>query len=186
MTKKQLRQIFQKKRAALTKKEAASLSGKITKRLSKIDEFKNSRIFSIYLPINNEVNTDETIKILIAQDKVVNLPRFFKKANQYYLVQFDNWQKLETGPFGIRQPESTKIVDPAKINLAILPGVAFDKRGVRLGYGKGVFDQLLNNSRAFKIGLAYDFQIVDVLPKEEHDLVMDLVITDSKSFSAKF
>ena len=68
------------------------------------------------------------------------------------------------------------------MDVSIIPGVAFDKKGVRLGYGKGVFDRLLAKSQAFKIGLAYDFQIVDELPREKHDLVMDIVESEKKVF----
>ena len=64
------------------------------------------------------------------------------------------------------------------MEVAIIPGLAFGKNDTRLGYGKGVYDQLLANFKGLKIGLAYDFQIVDKLPKERHDLKMDMVLTE--------
>ena len=122
-------------------------------------------------------------------------PGVSKVSMGYAFAEFTGWQNLEKGPFGILQPIHNRGNKPGlelhykpglrnsfeeNIDLAIIPGVAFDKHGVRLGYGKGVFDKLLADSKAFKIGLAYDFQIVDELPREKHDLVMDFVVTESR------
>ena len=112
--------------------------------------------------------------------KKIFVPYYFKKTDDYQLVEFMDWQNLEKGPYGILQPRGLDTIDPQKIDLAIVPGVVFSTDGVRLGYGKGVYDRLLKESGAIEIGLAYEFQIVNKLPKEKHDLLMDFVITEKK------
>ena len=133
-----------------------------------------------YLAINNEVDTREIIDKLIERGSTIFIPAYFMQNHQYHFAKFNGWKDLEKGPKGIWQPANSKPVDPKNLEVAILPGVVFSKKGVRLGYGKGVFDRLLSDSFALKIGLAYNFQIVDKLPKEKHDLVMDLVVTEKR------
>lgn len=85
---------------------------------------------------------------------------------------------LEIGPFGIMQPQRASIHSLSSLDLAIIPIVAFNKELYRLGYGKGVYDRLLGNSAALKIGLGYDFQLVSNLPVESHDIRMGFVVTE--------
>ena len=113
------------------------------------------------------------------------MPAYLATNNDYLFTRFDGWQNLEEGPKGILQPRIIKSVDSSLIEVAILPGLAFSKSGVRLGYGKGVFDRLLAKSKAIRIGLAYDFQLVDKIEKEKHDLLMDMVVTEKKVYRMK-
>jgi 5-formyltetrahydrofolate cyclo-ligase len=79
--------------------------------------------------------------------------------------------------FGILEPKTGKLVDPAEIDFAIIPGVAFDKKGNRLGRGKGFYDRTLHKlTRAIKVGIAYEFQLIDSVPVSEHDIPVDKVI----------
>ena len=183
-------------RRKLTDDGVERLSRKICKKFLGLEQLTKAHNISIYLSINNEVKTKSIIDVLMQDGKEIFLPtavilrpeaeesklRSFAIAqdDEYMLVKFSGWKDLEAGPHGILQPTGTTTVDPQSIDVAVIPGVAFDKRGVRLGYGKGVFDRLFSKSKAFKIGLAYDFQIVEELPKEEHDLVMDLVVTEKR------
>ncbi|KKR61473.1 MAG: hypothetical protein UU00_C0013G0049 [Microgenomates group bacterium GW2011_GWC1_40_35] len=165
--KKTLRDIFLSKRLALSKKFIAQTSRNITDKILSVGKIADSQLFSIYLPIKNEVETKLIIDSLNLRDAKILVPAYSTKIKDYVFSKFGNWQSLEKGPRGILQP-------------TILPGLAFSKRGVRLGYGKGVFDRLFSNSKAIRIGLAYDFQIVDKIPQEEHDLVMDIIITEKR------
>ena len=176
--KKTLRDIFLSKRLALSKKFIAQTSRNITDKILSVGKIADSQLFSIYLPIKNEVETKLIIDSLNLRDAKILVPAYSTKIKDYVFSKFGNWQSLEKGPRGILQPRIIEPVDPSLVDVAILPGLAFSKRGVRLGYGKGVFDRLFSNSKAIRIGLAYDFQIVDEIPKEEHDLVMDMVVTE--------
>lgn len=87
--------------------------------------------------------------------------------------------RLELGAFHIEEPSGDNIVDPDILDLIIVPGVAFDKSGNRLGRGKGFYDRLLANTNATKIGVGYEFQLFDELPCEPHDIRMDVVVTQN-------
>lgn len=200
-SKLQLRKRFLAKRRSLEKSFVEQTSRIITKKLLiEIKKIKFSSVL-VYLSVNNEVETKAIIDYLIKDGKRIFLPKYLGDTSEvsYVFAEFTGWQNLEKGPYGILQPSNEQDNKPGLENFykpglkegikdsfggdletAIIPGVAFDKRGVRLGYGKGVFDKLLLNSKAFKIGLAYDFQIVDKLPKEAHDLIMDLIVTEKR------
>ena len=84
---------------------------------------------------------------------------------------------LERGAFDIEEPTGSELADVDDIDLMIIPGVAFDRRRNRLGRGKGFYDRLLSTSKATKIGVGYEFQLMDEMPCEPHDVPMDIVIT---------
>ena len=96
------------------------------------------------------------------------------------LSYINDWNDLSTGAYGILEPREIKIALPEDIQVAIIPGIAFDKKGYRIGYGKGYFDRLLPKMNALKIALAFDFQLLDELPREKHDVKMDMIITDKR------
>ncbi|MDE6843571.1 MAG: 5-formyltetrahydrofolate cyclo-ligase, partial [Muribaculaceae bacterium] len=87
--------------------------------------------------------------------------------------------RLELGSFHIEEPTGDDLVDPSQIEMMVIPGVAFDRRGNRMGRGKGFYDRLLQTAKATKIGVGYEFQLMDEIPTEEHDVPMDIVITQS-------
>jgi 5-formyltetrahydrofolate cyclo-ligase len=178
--KKAFRNIYLTKRLKLSKKFTGQTSKKIAEKLLSLKEIAKSSTFSLYLPINNEIETNLIIDTLILKDARILVPAYFSGIKSYVLSRFVSWQDLEEGPFKIFQPTEIKSVDPSLVEIAIMPGLAFSHKGVRLGYGKGVFDKLFAKSKALKIGLAYDFQIIDKIPKEEHDLIMDLVVTEKR------
>lgn len=178
-SKSRLRKMMLTKRQVLEKNFVGQASRIITQSvLGEIKKLAPANIL-VYLAFANEVDTVELVRQLPAGTRVI-VPKYFERTGKYQLVSLENLADLEEGAFGILQPRSSRVVDPKLVDVAIIPGVAFDKRGVRLGYGKGVFDRLLANSKAYKIGLAYDFQIVRRLTREQHDLVMDKVVTESR------
>lgn len=85
--------------------------------------------------------------------------------------------RLELGSFHIEEPQGIDTLDADDLELIVVPAVAYDRRGTRLGRGKGFYDRLLATTRATKVGVGYDFQLFDELPSEPHDVPMDLVIT---------
>lgn len=85
--------------------------------------------------------------------------------------------ELEKGAYDIEEPTGNDLTDISDIDLMIIPAVAFDRKGNRLGRGKGFYDRLLASSKATKIGVGYEFQLLDELPTENHDVAMDMVIT---------
>ena len=193
ISKSQLRNKFILLRNGLTRAEVSKKSGLIGQKLLTTAQISTAKSVSAYLPIGNEAETKPLIDALVARGANVYLPAYDVLSKSYVFPRFNGWDDLEPGPYGILQPSDSQANTPGvksrrysestpevSLDVAIIPGLAFDKRGVRLGYGKGVFDRLLAHSKAFKIGLAYDFQVVDKLPKETHDLVMDIVVTEKR------
>lgn len=93
--------------------------------------------------------------------------------------------RLELGSFQIEEPTGTDVVDPSEIELIVVPAVAYDRKGNRLGRGKGFYDRLLQTTSATKIGVGYEFQLVDEIPVEPHDVGMDMVITQHSTIIIK-
>lgn len=178
--KQELRRFFKKSRSAKSGDEVRINSGKITKRLLNLKEVFDKKNILIYLSIDKEVETEGIINGLLKKGTNIFVPFYSKKHNGWDLCEFQNWHELEKGPLGILQPKNPRVTSVDIVDLAILPGLAFSKDGVRLGYGRGVFDKLLFRSKALKVGLAYDFQVVDKLPWEKHDLMMNIVVTEKR------
>lgn len=178
--KQKLREKLILKRNKLKKNEVEQKSEIIAKNLFSLPKIKHFESFLIYMPVNNEVRTDRVIENLIKTGKKVFLTSYISKEKKYKIVKFTDFNKLEKGPFDILQPKKRVGVNIDNVDCAILPGVAFSRKGVRLGYGKGVFDQLLGKAEIFKIGLCFEFQVLDEVPKEKHDLIMNVVVTENE------
>lgn len=93
--------------------------------------------------------------------------------------------RLELGSFHIEEPTGSETVDPSEIELVVVPAVAYDRRGNRLGRGKGFYDRFLKSTKATKVGVGYEFQLVEDLPVEPHDVAMDIVITQKSTIIVK-
>lgn len=167
------------KRRGLDRVWVEKQSMEIGKKILATREIIAAENILIYLPVHKEVETKFIIDELFALGKSVYIPAY--KSKGYIIGKFPNWEDLEAGPYGILQPKAPIAAEVNVIEAAILPGIGFDLFGNRLGYGKGVYDQLLTGSRAFKIALAFDFQIVDKLPVRQHDIAMDMIVTERRA-----
>src|SRR3989344_870946 len=166
------------KRKNLSKNTVAKLSGIISRKVLSIIKIKSAKTYLVYLPINNEVDTKFIINFLIQNQKKIFVPAYIEKS--WVIGRLKNLDDLKRNQLKTLQPKKIIRADISEIDVAIVPGIAFDKSGHRLGYGKGVYDQLLTDFSGVKIGLAYDFQIVDKAPHEQHDLKIDLLISENK------
>lgn len=93
--------------------------------------------------------------------------------------------RLELGSFHIEEPTGDNVVDPSEIEMIVVPAVAYDRAGNRLGRGKGFYDRLLKTTKATKVGVGYEFQLVDEVPVEPHDVGMDIIITQNSTIVIK-
>lgn len=93
--------------------------------------------------------------------------------------------RLRLGAFHIEEPQGDDVADVSEIEMIVVPAVAYDRNGNRVGRGKGYYDRLLATSRAVKVGLAYDFQVVDEIDAEPHDVRVDVVITERGVYKVK-
>ena len=138
----------------------------ICKRILSLESISDKKIAACYLAINNEPDIKTVIDQLIKNKKTVAVCAFFKKLNEYKLVKLSNLENLKIGPYQIPQPSTLTLIDPKDIDLAFIPGLAFSEGGLRLGYGKGVYDKLMANTNALKIGIICFFS--DILQASEY------------------
>ena len=142
-----------------------------------LDIYQKSSVIAIYNSMSSEVETSKLISISL-KNKIVLLPRIIN--NKIEFIRIDNNTKYNNSSFGVSEPIGN--IYQGIIDLIIVPGVAFDSKGNRLGYGKAYYDKYLNNKDIYKIGVCFNEQVIDNLPIDKHDIKMNLIITDEKKY----
>lgn len=152
----------------------------ITDRLCALTEFKSAEAVLFYASFRSEVDTAELIKHALGAGKKVFLPRV--EGDELYIHEIGGPEDLSPGFMGIPEPSGTRQHEVGEAQIIILPGIAFDERGFRLGYGKGYYDRMLYNvgTRPLLLALAYEEQIVKRVPDEGHDVAVDIIVTDRR------
>lgn len=173
--KKSIRKNILSKRKSLNNQEVVTKSSLICKKIINSNVYNESKVIYCYSSINNEVLLDELFDDIFKQGKSLALPKVEDNQLIFYLI--DNLKKLQPGYFKILEPvDCIKAETP---DLVITPGVAFTNNGKRLGYGGGFYDRFFSKyPDVYKIGAAYDFQILDFVPTEEHDYILNEIITN--------
>lgn len=180
--KRVLRERLSKLRDSLSKEELDEKSLLIFDRLKDIEAYKNAKGVLIYSSFKNEVKTKEIIKDLEAKGKSVFLP-VIKDNNSFIACRKSDLTK--NNKYGISEPYPIETADlkSGKIDLIICPGVGFDYKLNRIGHGKGYYDRfLMDSENIIKIGLAYKIQMADNVYPDNHDVPMDIVVTEEKTY----
>jgi len=183
MDKAQLRKQIIDERLRLNPEQVYIKSEKIISKLFTLETFCKAQLIMYYVDMRKEVITKEAIGKTLTMNKRVLVPKV-KKARQMSAIQIDSLDDLIPGRFGILEPVKELETDPKKIDVVIVPGVAFDKRGYRLGYGGGYYDNFLPKLRpdAKKIALCYEFQLMDSVPVESHDVPVNMLLTEENIY----
>ncbi len=181
-TKERLRSLLLETRREMTFEDVWKRSAIIQRRLIETKAFRSARHIALYSSCQNEVITDDLFHKAREKGKKVFYPRVFRGAEVMVFLPVRSLDELNPGAFDIREPanRADRAVDPKTLDLVVLPGVAFDRRGARLGFGKGFYDRALAGTKKTLVALAYDFQVVERVPTEPHDVMMDAVITESQ------
>jgi 5-formyltetrahydrofolate cyclo-ligase len=159
----------------------------IQQKLLSSEEFKVSKTVMTYVSLPTEVSTDHLIEEALKLGKRVAVPCIGSLDEQKIIAsELVAIESLEEGPFGIHQPKDGPVREiPLKeIDLVVVPAIAYDRKNMRLGRGKGYYDRFLSSKdlcSAKKVGLAFQFQVLDSLPSDDHDLAVDQVVTDQSS-----
>ncbi|MFA5524416.1 MAG: 5-formyltetrahydrofolate cyclo-ligase [Tissierellales bacterium] len=185
MDKRTLRSEILNRRKVLSKKQVITKSSAISSQLFSTEQYKNSKYIMCYIDFRNEVRTEGIIKTALKEDKNIIIPISVVETKQLILSQLLDYDKeLESGTYGILEPkkEFIRVVNPELVDLVIMPGVAFDRRGYRIGYGGGYYDRFLTriNDSVPKIALAFELQMVPYVRKGRYDLPVDYIITESE------
>jgi len=169
---------------ALSNDELETKTRIIENRLFEFANFLESKIVMLYLNARNEIATHNIIRRAFEYNKIVVLPAF-KNLSTIKLLKVDNPIKgLIPGPRGILEPDPTKCkpVPLDCIDIAIVPGIAMDEKGGRLGFGDGAYDRLIPDLPVTtrKVGLVFEGQLVPQVPMESHDKHVDIIITEKR------
>ncbi|MCM8784330.1 MAG: 5-formyltetrahydrofolate cyclo-ligase [Candidatus Omnitrophica bacterium] len=182
MEKTGIRKIMLEKLRNQTKEERRRKSLIIKEKLFSLEEFKRSKNLMSYINLDYEVDTENIIKEALRMGKVVAVPVTVKKDKTILPSKILNFEEeLVPANFGIREPkkEFVRIIPKESLELVLVPGIAFDKKGKRIGHGAGYYDRFLSTlpEHTVTIGLAFDFQIVDNLPLLPHDVPVSKVLS---------
>lgn len=181
MEKVEIRRRIKNLRTMLDSVERESAATQVFERLEKTAAFLMAEHILMYHSLPDELST-KTFLRKWGEKKHFYLPRV--NGVNLDILPYDE-SRLELGAFHIEEPTGDNVVSSDILELIVVPAVAFDRRGNRLGRGKGFYDRLLNSVRATKIGVGYEFQLYDELPTEEHDIPMDIVITQNETIVIK-
>ena len=186
-TKANLRQQHLMQRKRMVSSLARDLSCQVQRRVLDLSLFAKAHTVGLYAPLGNEVDTQLLCKEAHEHGAVIAYPSVVQQNIEF--VRYTEDCAWVPKAFGILEPQlqergySECVIEAEKFDIIIVPGVAFDRFGNRLGYGKGFYDRYLPQcrTRCVFIGLAYDFQLEDRLPCEHHDVYLDYVITDTET-----
>ncbi|MBP5322023.1 MAG: 5-formyltetrahydrofolate cyclo-ligase [Kiritimatiellae bacterium] len=183
-TKAEIRTALSERRHTVSHEERRKIGKIIAGRLATppFDLLLRCDLICIYLSTPHEIPTHTFAQIAWARGKAVCVPVWDKNIKQYRLSLLSPGARLKVGRFGIREPELHIDVPAWDVHAFLIPGLAFDQHGGRLGYGGGYYDRLLATAPAAKkVGICYDWQVVNFdLPQDEHDKRVDFVMTERK------
>jgi len=166
-------------RLKIQKEEDRSRKSKLIKgKLLRNKVFKKAKIIMFYIAFGGEVNTEEMIREAKKIGKLICVPICRKDKETMQPAMLVDHAKLKKGPYGVLEPVTEAMVKPEDLDLVIVPGLAFDKKGRRLGRGKGCYDRFLStfSDDLPSIGLAFDFQILPLIPTTSYDVSVKEII----------
>jgi len=183
MEKTQARREIERRIKLLNPQQRALGSARIASALMELPEFAASGTVMLYMSIADEVDTVPIVKQALAQGKKVALPKVDLKAKIMAAWRItDTGRDLAAGAFGIPEPALRDVVDPAEIDFCLVPARGFDTLGNRLGRGGGYYDRFMDmpGFRAVRCGVAFDFQLLENIPHQPHDLPVNIIVTESR------
>lgn len=176
MQKKELRKLIRQRKAEHTAEEKAEMSARICRQVLTDPHWAKANTVFLYHALTDEVDTTMLIDAAMHEGKTVLLP----------VIDGDDLRlkihtgATQTGSYSIQEPIGEEFTCYKEIALAIVPGMAFDKKGNRLGRGRGFYDRTLPKlAEAYKIGLCFPFQFLESIPSEAYDIKMDAILYDS-------
>jgi 5-formyltetrahydrofolate cyclo-ligase len=178
-----LRDRMRRARLAMSKAEVRRRSALVVERLLALEAYGRASSVMAYLPVRNEVDATVVMTHCLNDGKVLVLPRMDYEANRIVAYRvIEPAEQLVLGRMGLIEPDPARaeLVAAEAIDLVAVPGLVFDRAGNRIGWGRGYYDAFLASlgRRARRVGLAYDFQVVDSIEHDGHDVPMDFIVTE--------
>ncbi|NLJ78862.1 MAG: 5-formyltetrahydrofolate cyclo-ligase [Tissierellia bacterium] len=190
MDKRVLRGDILGRRSQIPNDDISAHSDMISDRLYDMPEYRDSTFIFSFISFKDEVHTHDIIKNSIAMGKKVGVPITIPKSRIMKISQLRDFDReLHLGFYDILTPkdEYRRIVAPESVDLILVPGVAFDRRGYRIGYGGGYYDTFLAkvDEDVIKIGLCFHMQVIPKVPTESHDIPVDYILTERELIGCK-
>lgn len=175
MDKQVLRKEIREKKRAMTEAEIVSKSEKLGQLFIASEAYRKAKTIYGYLPYNQEVRTVAMLQQALEDGKRVAVPKCY--GDEMRFIYLDDLSKVEKGYCGIPEPIEDEPIADDKSALVLMPGLAFTKEGLRMGYGGGFYDKFLASEPGHPtLALCYDFQMVEHIPTEDYDIPVDTVI----------
>ena len=175
MDKKQLRGMIREKKRAMTLAQIQEKSAQLCQQFMQTEQYRNAKTIYGYLPYNQEVRTEAILLQAIADGKNVAVPKVY--GDEMRFICISDLEGLEKSDMGIPEPIADAPVAADPTALVLMPGLAFDREGHRIGYGGGYYDKFLAQEPGHPtIALCYDFQMLDALETQEFDIPVDCVL----------
>lgn len=168
----------------MTEETRHAASVRACERLTTLDAFRNAQVVMLYMPLETEVDLTSAALRCFQLGKTICVPRVDWQKRDILPVEITSFEdRMDVDEHGVRSPSQGRPVSPAIIDLIVVPGLAFDATGRRIGRGGGYYDRFLSHLRpdAVKIGLAFDQQMVDEVPVDPWDLNMNSIVTDRRA-----
>ena len=181
MPKRKLRQLMLDRRKTLSPETAEVLGLAVQQSFMATPEFGAAAVVGLYAPVHNEVDTSQVLASLLTSARAALYPAVVGDRLEFRRVTGSD--RLHRGAFGILEPdEACEVVEPDRADMIVVPGIAFDMSGRRVGYGKGFYDRALHHleKSGRLVGFCYDCQLVEEIAGEPHDVTMDLLITEKR------
>ncbi len=170
--------------ASLSDQDCRAASAAACSHLTSLEAFHHASTVMLYMPLANEVDLTAAAIRCFQSGKVVCVPRVDWKRREMDAAEVSSFDDhvMEVDEHGIRTPRQGPPLVPAVIDLVVVPGLAFDPHGNRLGRGGGYYDRFLRRLRrtAATVGLAFDVQIIDAVPADDRDFSVDIIVTDRR------
>lgn len=181
-TKDEIRKAIRVQRAQMTLDSIGKHSKAALARLKELDELKQASRIACYLAKPYEVQTQRFVEDLLTEGKQVCVPRHIDRQYGYAWSWVHPAAAWRDGPWRIAEPAHFDPVDLETIDLAIVPAVSLDLQGNRVGHGGGHVDRLLSDLKCTRVGVVFDFQLLtDEIPMEEHDVPVQIIVTDKRT-----
>lgn len=175
MDKKELRRQIREQKRAMTREQIDSASQRLAQLLFETDLYKNASVLYGYMPYNQEVNTLLILERALRDGKRVAVPKVYGDTMNF--IYLEDLSQVAPSSMGIPEPIADEPIALDERALVLMPGLAFDKAGNRMGYGGGYYDKFLAAEPTHPtVALCYDFQLVDTIPTDVYDIPVDLVI----------
>lgn len=187
-TKDEFRDVIRERRRGLDAAWINENSDAIERRVAELNEFRKASMVAAYVAMPGEVRSDAIIERCWREQKGVCVPAYQAETGRYGFVKLERESRMVTGPSKILEPEDKSWIPVDDMELVLVPGLAFDSSGGRVGHGRGHYDRILEQARAgtpFKMALAFEFQMFERVPIDPSDVRMDVVVTEKRVIRAQ-